>query len=175
MVQQRAETTLRIGNGNLWRAGCDESRTSGSEGGPGKRTRSNPGTAPRSDPYVLGAGCASAIGTLVDRTTGFTLLAHLPGAHEAASVRQSVAAQMVQLPAHLAHLLTWDQGKEMAQHAQFSVDTGIAVYFADPHSPWQRRTNENTWGSRPLLRSKRRGRSATSILPQRHQLEALQC
>jgi IS30 family transposase len=124
---------------------------------------------------VLGAGCASAIGTLVERSTRFTLLAHLPGAHDAASVRQAVAAQMVDLPAHLAHSLTWDQGKEMAQHIQFSVDTGIAVYFADPHSPWQRGTNENTWGSRPLLRSKRRGRSAASIFSERHQPEAIQC
>ena len=95
---------------------------------------------------VLGAGCASAIGTLVERTTRFTLLAHLPGAHDAVSVRQSVAAQMVDLPSHLAHSLTWDQGKEMAEHIQFSVDTGIAVYFADPHSPWQRGSNENTNG-----------------------------
>jgi IS30 family transposase len=95
---------------------------------------------------VLGAGCASAIGTLVERTTRFTLLAHLPGAHDATSVREAVAAQMVDLPAHLAHSLTWDQGKEVAQHIQFSVDTGIKVYFADPHSPWQRGSNENTNG-----------------------------
>jgi IS30 family transposase len=95
---------------------------------------------------VLGAGCASAIGTLVERSTRFTLLAHLPGTHDATSVREAVAAQMVDLPAHLAHSLTWDQGKEMAQHIQFSVDTGIKVYFADPHSPWQRGSNENTNG-----------------------------
>ena len=75
---------------------------------------------------VLGAGCASAIGTLVERTTRFTLLAHLPGAHNASEVRRSVATQMVDLPAHLAHSLTWDQGKEMAEHIQFSVDTGVA-------------------------------------------------
>jgi IS30 family transposase len=95
---------------------------------------------------VLGARCASAIGTLVERTTRFTLLAHLPGAHDAKSVREAVAAQMVDLPAHLAHSSTWDQGKEMAQQLQFSVDTGIKVYFADPHSPWQRGSNENTNG-----------------------------
>lgn len=93
---------------------------------------------------VLGARCASAIGTLVERTTRFALLAHLQGTHDATSVREAVAAQMVGLPAHLAHSLTWDQGKEMAQHLQFSVDTGIKVYCADPHSPWQRGTNENT-------------------------------
>jgi IS30 family transposase len=95
---------------------------------------------------IVGANCASAIGTLVERTTRFTLLAHLPGAHGATEVRQSVAAQISDLPAHLARSLTWDQGKEMAQHAQFSVDTGVAVFFADPHSPWQRGTNENTNG-----------------------------
>ncbi len=93
-----------------------------------------------------GARCASAIGTVVERTTRFTLLAHLPGTHDAASVRQAVAAAMVDLPAHLAHSLPWSQVKEMAEHAQFSVDTNIAVYFPDPHSPWQRGTNENTNG-----------------------------
>jgi IS30 family transposase len=95
---------------------------------------------------VLGAGCASAIGTLVERTTRFVLLAHLPGAHDATAVRQAVEAQITDLPKHLAKSLTWDQGKEMAQHAQFSVDTGVAVFFADPHSPWQRGSNENTNG-----------------------------
>jgi IS30 family transposase len=95
---------------------------------------------------ALGAGCTSAIGTLVERSTRFTLLAHLPWALDATFVCQSVAAQMVDLPAHLAHLLTWDQGKEMAQHVQFSVDIGIGVYFAGSHSSWQRASNEHTWG-----------------------------
>ena len=85
---------------------------------------------------ILVPRCASAIGTRVERTTRFTLLAHLPGTHDAESVRKAVAAAMVDLRAHLAHSLTWDQGKEMAEHAQFSIDTNIAVYFADPHSPW---------------------------------------
>jgi len=95
---------------------------------------------------ILGARCASAMGTVVERTTRFTVLAHLPGAHDATAVREAVAAAMADLPSHLAHSLTWDQGKEMAEHAQFSIDTTIAVYFADPHSPWQRGTNENTNG-----------------------------
>jgi IS30 family transposase len=95
---------------------------------------------------IVGAMSASAIGTVVERTTRFTLLAHLPHTHGATEVRHAVAAQVTDLPAHLARSLTWDQGKEMAQHAQFSVDTGVAVYFADPHSPWQRGTNENTNG-----------------------------
>ena len=95
---------------------------------------------------IVGARSASAIGTVVERTSRFTLLAHLPDAHGATEVRHAVTAQVVDLPAHLALSLTWDQGKEMAQHPQFSVDTGVAVYFADPHSPWQRGTNENTNG-----------------------------
>lgn len=95
---------------------------------------------------IIGARCASAIGTIVERTTRFTLLAHLPGAHGASEVREALAAATIGLPEHLAKSLTWDQGKEMAQHAQFSIDTNIAVYFADPHCPWQRGTNENTNG-----------------------------
>jgi len=95
---------------------------------------------------IVGARSASAIGTVVERKTRFTLLAHLPDGHGATEVRTAVTAEIVDLPAHLALSLTWDQGREMAQHAQFSVDTGVAVYFADPHSPWQRGTNENTNG-----------------------------
>jgi IS30 family transposase len=95
---------------------------------------------------IVGARSASAIGTVVERTTRFTLLAHLPHGHGATEVRTAVTAEIVHLPAHLALSLTWDQGREMAQHAQFSVDTGVAVYFTDPHAPWQRGTNENTNG-----------------------------
>jgi IS30 family transposase len=95
---------------------------------------------------ILGAACASAIATLVERTSRFTLLAHLPEDHGAEQVRLAVAAKITGLPGHLARSLTWDQGSEMSQHAAFSIDTGIAVYFADPHSPWQRGTNENTNG-----------------------------
>jgi IS30 family transposase len=113
---------------------------------------------------ILGARCASAIGTVVERTTRFTVLANLPGTHDAESVRKAVAAAMADLPAHLAHSLTWDQGKEMAEHAQFSIDTNIDVYFADPRSPWQRGTNENTNG---LLRQYfPKGTSLKPQLPQ---------
>ena len=149
-------------SGNPWSAGCAETRTSGAEGGPGKRAGSNPGTAPRSDPYIIGLN-KSAIGTLVERTTRFTMLLHLPrmdgygteprvkngpplAGHGAEAVRDAIAATITTLPGQLRRTLTWDRGKEMAQHAQLRIDTGIQVYFADPHSPWQRGTNENTNG-----------------------------
>jgi len=105
----------------------------------------------------------SAIGTLVERTTRFTILLHLPpmaghgktprvkngpalAGHGAEAVRDAIAAAITKLPAHLWRSLTWDQGAEMAQHAQLRIDTGLAVYFCDPRSPWQRGTNENTNG-----------------------------
>ena len=105
----------------------------------------------------------SAIGTLVERTTRFTMLLHLPpmeghgtiepvkngpplAGHGAEAVRDAIAATIGTLPDQLRRSLTWDQGSEMAQHAQLRVDTGLAIYFADPHSPWQRGTNENTNG-----------------------------
>jgi IS30 family transposase len=105
----------------------------------------------------------SAIGTLVEHTTRFTLLLHLPrmdgygtqprvkngpalAGHGAEAVRDAIAAVIITLPGQLRRTLTWDRGKEMAQHAQLRIDTGIEVYFADPHSPWQRGTNENTNG-----------------------------
>lgn len=106
---------------------------------------------------------SSAIGTLVERTTRFTMLLHLPrleghgdtprikngpalAGHGAEAVRDAIAASIRELPEYLRRSLTWDQGAEMSQHAQLRIDTGIAVYFCDPHSPWQRATNENTNG-----------------------------
>ncbi|GAA1465410.1 IS30 family transposase [Nocardiopsis exhalans] len=105
----------------------------------------------------------SAIGTLVERTTRFTALLHLPrmeghgevapvkngpplAGHGAEAVRDAIAAQFGGLPEKLWRSLTWDQGAEMAQHAQLRLDTGLEVYFCDPHSPWQRGSNENTNG-----------------------------
>ena len=111
---------------------------------------------------ILGLG-SSAIGTLVERTTRFTLLLHLPpmpghgpsarekngpalAGHGAEAVRDGIARAITTLPAQLRRSLTWDQGAELAQHVQLRIDTGLAIYFCDPHSPWQRGTNENTNG-----------------------------
>jgi len=95
---------------------------------------------------ILGKDGTSAIGTLVERSTRYVMLLHLPGRHDAASVEAQMTAQMMTLPAHLRRSLTWDQGREMARHAAFTIATGIPVYFCDPHSPWQRGSNENTNG-----------------------------
>jgi IS30 family transposase len=111
---------------------------------------------------ILGLG-SSAIGTLVERTTRFTLLLHLPrmaghghearvkngpalAGHGAEAVRDAITRSIVTLPEELRQSLTWDQGAEMAQHARLKIDAGVQVYFCDPHSPWQRGTNENTNG-----------------------------
>ena len=88
----------------------------------------------------------TAIGTLVERATRYVMLFPLPDGNTAEAVRTALAETVQRLPAHLWQSLTWDQGKEMAQHAQFSIDTGIQVYFCDPKSPWQRGSNENTNG-----------------------------
>ena len=111
---------------------------------------------------ILGLG-SSAIGTLVERTTRFTLLLHLPrmpgygrnarvkngpalAGHGADAVRDAITRTIITLPEQLRRSLTWDQGAEMAQHARLKIDTGVQVYFCDPQSPWQRGTNENTNG-----------------------------
>jgi IS30 family transposase len=111
---------------------------------------------------ILGLG-SSAIGTLVERTTRFTMLLHLPrmdghgdgprikngpalAGHGAEAVRDAIAASIVKLPDELRRSLTWDQGTEMSEHARLRVETGLPIYFCDPRSPWQRGTNENTNG-----------------------------
>uniref|UniRef100_UPI00389900FF IS30 family transposase n=1 Tax=Microlunatus elymi TaxID=2596828 RepID=UPI00389900FF len=95
---------------------------------------------------IIGKDSASAIGTLVERTSGFVMLLHLPHSHTADAVEQAMITAISQLPKTLAKTLTWDQGKEMANHARIADATGLSIYFCDPHSPWQRGTNENTNG-----------------------------
>jgi IS30 family transposase len=88
----------------------------------------------------------TAIGTLVERWSRYVMLFPLPYGNTAEAVRVALTETVQRLPDHLWQSLTWDQGKGMAQHVQFSVDTGVQVYFCDPKSPWQRGTNENTNG-----------------------------
>jgi IS30 family transposase len=95
---------------------------------------------------ILGRGGASAIGTLVERPARFCLLLHLPGRRDAATVAAAMIETMSELPVHLRKSLTWDQGSEMGRHADITVATGCDIYFCDPHSPWQRGSNENTNG-----------------------------
>jgi IS30 family transposase len=94
---------------------------------------------------IMGKG-QSAIGTLVERHSRYVMLFPLPEGNTAGAVRTALTNTVVKLPEHLWRSLTWDQGKEMAQHAQFTIDTGVQVYFCDPKSPWQRGSNENTNG-----------------------------
>jgi IS30 family transposase len=86
------------------------------------------------------------IGTLVERSTRFVMLLHLPEGHNAEQVRVELENTIGRLPAELRRSLTWDQGKEMADHVRFTINTGVQIYFCDPHSPWQRGSNENTNG-----------------------------
>jgi len=121
---------------------------------------------------IIGTG-RSAIGTLVERSSRSTLLVHLPrldgwgekpyvkngpslGGYGAVAMNAALMASMTTMPEQLRKTLTWDRGKELSSHAQFALATGTRVFFADPHSPWQRPTNENTkW-------------PAAAVLPQRH-------
>jgi transposase, IS30 family len=95
---------------------------------------------------IVGKGGRSAVGTLVERSSRYVVLLHLPHGRTAEHVRVALTRQLSRLPEELRRTLTWDQGKEMAEHLQFTVDTNIAVFFCDPHSPWQRGSNENTNG-----------------------------
>ena len=95
---------------------------------------------------IIGKDGASAVGTLVERSTRYVMLLHLAGDHSAPTVRTAMTAKVKTLPETLFRSITWDQGSEMAQHATFTIDTGIDIYFCDPHSPWQRGANENTNG-----------------------------
>ena len=95
---------------------------------------------------IIGVGQRSAIATLVERKTRYTILVPLPGSHAAAPVADALISVFTTLSAGLRRTLTWDQGNELFQHARIEQATGLQIYFADPHSPWQRGTNENTNG-----------------------------
>ena len=95
---------------------------------------------------IIGKGGRSAIGVLVERSSRYVVLLHLPHGRTAEDVRAALTRQISKLPAELRRTLTWDQGKEMADHVRFTTDTNMIVYFCDPHSPWQRGSNENTNG-----------------------------
>jgi transposase, IS30 family len=95
---------------------------------------------------ILGKNGRSAIGTLVERHTRFVMLLHLAEGRSAEQVRDAMTATITTLPEALRRSITWDQGSEMSRHAEFSVETGVPVFFCDPHSPWQRGSNENTNG-----------------------------
>jgi transposase, IS30 family len=95
---------------------------------------------------IIGKNNRSAVGTLVERTTRYVLLLHLPTGRDAHTVETAMHHAITKLPRQLFRTITWDQGQEMARHAAFTIDTGIPIYFCDPHSPWQRGSNENTNG-----------------------------
>jgi transposase, IS30 family len=93
---------------------------------------------------IIGAGGASAVATLAERASRFCLIIVLPGGRTADAAADALADRILAPPEALRRTLTWDQGKEMSRHATFTITTGVPVYFADPHSPWQRGSNENT-------------------------------
>jgi transposase, IS30 family len=95
---------------------------------------------------ILGAGGTTAIGTLVERSTRFVMLLHLPDDHRAETVRDAIVDKITTLPLALRRSLTWDQGTELARHTEITLAADLPIYFCDPHSPWQRGTNENTNG-----------------------------
>lgn len=93
---------------------------------------------------ILGTGNGSAVGTLVERTTRFVILLHLPNGHDADSVAEAMVREMSKLPGHLRRSITWDRGTELARYADIQLELQTPIYFCDPHSPWQRGSNENS-------------------------------
>jgi IS30 family transposase len=111
-----------------------------------RQPRNHPQQKRKEGDLIIGKGNQSAIGTLVERSTNYTMLVHLPDGYKAEQMRDALAAKIKTLPDALRHSLTWDQGIEMQDWKTMKMDTGIEIYFCDPHSPWQRGINENTNG-----------------------------
>jgi IS30 family transposase len=95
---------------------------------------------------ILGKNSRSAVGTLVERSTRYVLLLHLPDGRGPEAVEAAMRTAIASLPGEMFRTITWDQGKEMHRHAAFTIATGIPIFFCEPHSPWQRGSNENTNG-----------------------------
>ena len=111
-----------------------------------RRPRHHPPLQRKEGDLLVGAGQRSAIATLVERKTRLTVLVAVPRDHSARSVGDALIAAFSKLPIGLRRTLTWDQGNEMFHHDRIEKATGLKIYFADPHSPWQRGSNENTNG-----------------------------
>lgn len=115
---------------------------------------------------IMGSNNASAVGTLVERSTRYVLLLHLGDGKTAVDVERAMRKAILTLPEELRRSVTWDQGKEMSNHVSFTLETGIPIYFCDSSSPWQRGSNENTNG---LLRQYMpKGTSRASVLKTSH-------
>jgi len=151
--QLRAELHRHLRTGRAWRrprgrSGANKSKIPGmvsiSERPAEAEDRAVPGHW--EGDLIMGSNCRSAIGTLVERQTRYCLLVPLPDGHGAEAVRDRLVAAIKTLPEHLRRSLTWDQGTELAQHRAITLATDMAIYFCDPHSPWQRGSNENTNG-----------------------------
>ena len=95
---------------------------------------------------IVGSNCRSAIATLVERRSRFLVMVPLPEGHKAPVVREAIVAALESLPHNAVRTLTWDQGTELTQHRELASASGISIFFCEPHSPWQRGTNENTNG-----------------------------
>ena len=111
-----------------------------------RQLRNHPQQKRKEGDLIIGKGNQSAIGTLVERTTGFLILLHLPENHGPLAVQTAIIDGVAGLPELMLKTLTWDRGIEMANHAKITEATSMDIYFCDPHSPWQRASNENTNG-----------------------------
>lgn len=140
----RSGRAKRVSNGRLEKRGQIPDMVMISERPPEVEDRAVPGHW--EGDLLMGKSNKSAIGTLVERSTRFVMLFPLRDGKTAEDVREAMTETIQKLPGALKRSLTWDQGREMSQHVKFKIDTGVDVYFCDPHSPWQRGSNENTNG-----------------------------